>query len=255
MTAATERLVRILAPLAVGLLLVAAWLGLSMITTGRAKLVPGPVQVFTTLFENIGIIAEDAVVTGGNALIGLVVGSILAVLLAGLAAWLRPIDAMSAPVVAAIAVVPIVALTPLLNTMFGASSQFGREIVAGIAAFVPVFVNVLRGLRQARPVQRDLFTAYAATGAQQFRKLTFPTAVPYLVTGVRIASSLAVISALVAEYFGGPADGLGTAIAGYSKSGNAALAWAYVGAAIAVGLLFFLVTVLLERLTARRSSS
>jgi NitT/TauT family transport system permease protein len=255
MNSAAERTMRVVAPIVVGLLLVVVWLALSMVTTGRAKLVPGPVQVFTTMFESIGIIAEDAAVTGGNALIGLVGGCVLAIALAGLAAWLRPIDAMSAPVVAAIAVVPIVALTPLLNTMFGASSQFGRQIVAGIAAFVPVFVNMLRGLRQARPVQRDLFTAYAATGGQQFRKLTFPTAVPYLVTGVRIASSLAVISALVAEYFGGPADGLGTAIAGYSKSGNAALAWAYVGAAIVLGLLFFLVTVLLERLTARRSSS
>ncbi len=255
MTAATERILRLAAPVGVGVLLLAGWLGLSMVTTGRAQLVPGPVAVFTALFQNLGIIAEDALVTGGNALIGLVVGTVLAVLVAGLAAWLKPVDAMTAPVVAAIAVVPVVALTPLLNTMFGASSQFGREVVAGIAAFVPVFVNVLRGLRQARPVQRDLFTAYAASGVQQFRKLTFPTAVPYLVTGVRIASSLAVISALVAEYFGGPADGLGTAIAGYAKSGNAALAWAYVAAAIVVGLVFFLATVLLERLTARRSSS
>ncbi|WP_460776163.1 ABC transporter permease [Microbacterium sp. GXF7504] len=255
MTATAERTLRIVAPIGVGVLLLAAWLGMSMITTGRAKLVPGPAEVFAAFGANVGIIAEDALVTGGNALVGLVTGTIVAVVLAGVAAWLRPVDAMTAPVVAAIAVVPIVALTPLLNTMFGASSQFGREVVAGIASFVPVFVNVLRGLRQARPVQRDLFTAYAADGWQQFRKLTFPTALPYLVTGVRIASSLAVISALVAEYFGGPADGLGTAIAGYSKSGNAALAWAYVGAAIIVGLVFFLVTVLLERLTTRRSSS
>lgn len=255
MTASTERLLRIVAPVVAGLLLLLAWLGLSLIPTGRARLVPGPVEVLSAFFANLGIIAEDALVTGGNALVGLVAGTVVGVLLAGVAAWLRPVDAMVAPVVAAIAVVPIVALTPILNTMFGASSQFGREIVAGIASFVPVFVNVLRGLRQARPVQRDLFTAYAASGSQQFRKLTFPTALPYLVTGVRIASSLAVISALVAEYFGGPADGLGTAIAGYSKSGNAALAWAYVGASIVLGLIFFLVTVLLERLTTRRNSS
>jgi NitT/TauT family transport system permease protein len=125
-------------------------------------------------------------------------------------------------------------------------------MVAGIAAFVPVFVNVLRGLRQSRPVQRDLFLAYAATPGQQFRGLTLPVALPYLVTGIRIASSVAVISALVAEYFGGPTDGLGTAIASYAKTGNAAVAWTYVGAAIAVGLVFFLVTVLIEHLVTRR---
>ena len=121
-------------------------------------------------------------------------------------------------------------------------------------AFIPIFVNVLRGLRQTRPVHRDLLRTSAATGLQTFRVLTLPTALPYLMTGLRIASSLAVISALVAEYFGGPADGLGTAIAPYPKSGRAALAWAYVAGAIAIGLVFFLVTSLLERLVTRRTS-
>jgi len=60
-----------------------------------------------------------------------------------------------------------------------------------------------------------------------------------------------VISALVAEYFGGPADGIGTAIASYAKSGNSPPAWAYVGSGIVIGLAFFLVTLLLERLVTR----
>jgi NitT/TauT family transport system permease protein len=125
--------------------------------------------------------------------------------------------------------------------------------VAGIAAFVPVFVNVLRGLRQTRPVHRDLLRASGATGIQTFRVLTLPTALPYLMTGIRIASSIAVIAALVAEYFGGPADGIGTAIATYAKSGYAALAFAYVAGGIAIGLALFLVTSLLERLVSRRA--
>ena len=64
---------------------------------------------------------------------------------------------------------PIVALAPVLNSMFGAVSQFGRQAVAAIAAFVPVFVNSLRGLRQTRPVHRDLMRATRRTGAQTFR--------------------------------------------------------------------------------------
>ena len=72
---------------------------------------------------------------------------------------------MLAPLVAALAVIPIVALAPVLNSMFGADSQFGRQAVAALAAFVPVFVNTLRGLRQTRPVHRDLMQAYAATRA------------------------------------------------------------------------------------------
>ncbi|MEV8267974.1 ABC transporter permease subunit [Microbacterium sp. NPDC076911] len=247
-----DQVLRIAAPITFGALVLILWQLLVEVAQVTPRMLPSPTAIVDALITHWGIILEDAIITGGNALVGLVCGSILAIIAAGIAAWARPIDAMAAPVVAAIAVVPIVALTPLFNTMFGASSQFGRQAIAGIAAFVPVYLNMLRGLRQARPVQRDLFRAYAASGSQSFRKLTLPTSLPYLTIGIRIASSLAVISALVAEYFGGPADGIGTAIATMAKSGNAALAWAYVFAGIVIGLIFFLATVLLERLTARR---
>ena len=128
-----------------------------------------------------------------------------------------------------------------------------EQAVNASAAFVPVFVNTLRGLRQTRPVHRDLMRVYAASGSETFRKVTLPTAVPYLMTGIRIASSLAVISALVAEYFGGPRGGLGGLISTSAASSAYARAWAYVVASIALGLLFYLVTLGLERLLQRHT--
>jgi NitT/TauT family transport system permease protein len=258
MTAAgiTERAlpgwVRIVAPIAVGAVILIIWVVAVDVLKVAPRALPSPIAIVNEVVLRSGIIAEDMSITATNALMGLSVGAIVAILFAALAATSRPIDGMLAPLVAAIAVVPIVALTPILNTMFGASSQFGRQSVAAIAAFVPVFVNVLRGLRQTRPVHRDLLRSSAATGLQTFRVLTLPTALPYLTTGLRIASSIAVIAALVAEYFGGPADGIGTAIATYAKSGRAALAFAYVAGGIAIGLVFFLVTSLLEWLVSRR---
>jgi NitT/TauT family transport system permease protein len=245
--------VRVAAPVAVGVIIVALWILVVDVLHAAPRALPSPITIANELVLRAGIIGEDMAITATNAVIGLAVGALLGVILAGLAATSRPIDGMLAPLVAAIAVVPIVALTPILNTMFGASSQFGREAVAAIASFVPVFVNVLRGLRQTRPVHRDLLRASGATGLQTFRVLTLPTALPYLLTGLRIASSIAVIAALVAEYFGGPSDGIGTSIATYAKSGRAALAFAYVAGAIAIGLVFFLVTSLLERLVTRRT--
>jgi NitT/TauT family transport system permease protein len=244
---------RIVAPAGVALLALAVWVLIVDVADAAPRMLPSPFAILEEFFTRWSIIAPDMAITATNALVGLVAGTALAILLAALAASARPIDGMLAPLVAALAVIPIVALTPILNTMFGASSQFGRQAVAAIAAFVPVFVNVLRGLRQTRPVQRDLLRASAATRSQTFRFLTLPTAVPYLMSGIRIAASLAVISALVAEYFGGPADGIGTAIASYAKSGRAALAWAFVLGGILIGLLFFLVTSLLERLSTRRA--
>ncbi len=251
MTAASS-IARVAAPVAVGLLMVALWILIVDVLAVAPRALPSPVAIVNELVLRAGIIGEDMAITATNALIGLGVGTVIAIVLAALAAASRPVDGMLAPLVAAIAVVPIVAVTPILNTMYGASSQFGRQSVAAIAAFVPVFVNVLRGLRQTRPVHRDLLRATGATGVQTFRVLTLPTATPYLMTGIRIASSVAVIAALVAEYFGGPADGIGTAIASYAKSGRAALAFAYVAGGIAIGLALFLVTSLLERLVSRR---
>ena len=258
MTSTTERTppgwVRVVAPVTVGAVILISWIVAVDVLKAAPRALPSPIAIANEFVLRSAIIIEDMGITASNALIGLAAGAIVAIVLAALAATSRPIDGMLAPLVAAIAVVPIVALTPILNTMFGASSQFGRQSVAAIAAFVPVFVNMLRGLRQTRPVHRNLLRSSAATGLQTFRVLTLPTALPYLMTGLRIASSIAVIAALVAEYFGGPADGIGTAIATYAKSGRAALAFAYVAGGIAIGLAFFLVTSLLEWLVSRRTS-
>lgn len=249
---ATERRLRVIAPITVGIVGLALWQFLVSVVGVSDYLLPSPAAIAQQFAEFGPAIWSAALVTGTNALIGLVVGTVLAILLAALAARWHAIDGMSAPIVAALAVVPIVALAPVLNSMFGADSQFGRQAIAALASFVPVFLNTYRGLRQTRPVHRDLMRSYAATGAQAFRTVTLPTALPYLLTGVRIASSLAVISALVAEYFGGPRGGLGSAISTSAATSAYARAWAYVVAAIVVGLIFYLATALIERLVLRR---
>ena len=135
--------------------------------------------------------------------------------------------------------------------MFGAAAQTGRVLVAAIAAFVPVYVNSLRGLRTVAPLHRDLMRSYAATGWQATRAVTLPGAVPFIFTGIRIASSVAVISALIAEYFGGPLDGLGISITSAVSSSRYSLAWAFVLGSVIIGLLFYCVTYALEALVTR----
>ena len=136
--------------------------------------------------------------------------------------------------------------------MFGAASRPGASIVAAIAVSIPVYLNTLRGLRQVRPVHRDLMRRTPRRRWQIARTVTLPTALPYVFTGLRIASSLAVISALVAEYFGGPVVGLGKAITSAASS-NYPLAWAYVLGSIVLGLVFYVVTSLVEPLASRRT--
>ena len=210
-----------------------------------------PSAIWDQLVQYAPQVLQATLVTGLNALIGLVIGAVIGVLLAIIASFIRAIDGMLVPIVAAVAVVPIVALAPVLYTMFGSTSEVARIIIASIAAFVPVFLNTLRGLRQVRPVHRDLMRSYAATPRQETRAVTIPSALPHFFTGLRIASSLAVISALVAEYFGGPRQGLGSAITTAAASSAYARAWAFVIGAILLGLVFFVLTTLLERIASR----
>ncbi|MGW9183547.1 ABC transporter permease [Agromyces sp. NPDC055661] len=210
-----------------------------------------PSAIWAQLVQYAPQVLQATLATGLNALIGLVIGAVIGVVLAIVASLIRAIDGMLAPVVAAVAVVPIVAVAPVLYTMFGSTSEVSRIIIASIAAFVPVFLNTLRGLRQVRPVHRDLMRSYSASNWQETRSVTIPSALPHFFTGLRIASSLAVISALVAEYFGGPRQGLGSAITTAAASSAYARAWAFVIGAILLGLVFFALTSLIERLASR----
>ncbi len=243
---------RILAPIVLGVVVVGAWQLLTASGLVEAYLLPSPSAIGEQIIEFAPTMLSAAGITGLNALLGLVLGSLLGVLAALAASSARPVDGMLAPVVAALAVIPIVALAPVLNTMFGADSQVGRQLIAGLAAFVPVFITTARGLRQTQPVHRDLMRTYAASRWQIMRTITLRTAAPYTFTGIRLASSLAVISALVAEYFGGPRGGLGGLISTSAASSAYPRAWAYVVAAILLGLAFYLVTLALESAVSRR---
>jgi NitT/TauT family transport system permease protein len=123
-----------------------------------------------------------------------------------------------------------------------------RRLVAGIIVFFPVFINTLRGLREVDPTHRELMTSYAAKGWTFTRLVRLPGALPFVFTGLRQASSLAVIAAVVAEYFGGLQNGLGSRITSAASFTAYPRAWAFVVGACLLGLAFYLSTLLLERL-------
>lgn len=244
---------RVAAPVVLAAVLLAGWQAVVVAAQVPPFLLPAPATIGQEIASMQATLRGAVGVTGTNALIGLALGTLLGVGAAVAAGAVRVADRMLAPVVAGVAVVPIVALAPVLYTMFGANAETARWVVAGVAAFVPVFVNTLRGLRQARPVHRDLLHAYAATPRQVATALTIPAAVPFVFTGVRLASSLAVISAIVAEYFGGPRSGIGSFITTAAAGSNYARAWAFVVGGIVVGLAFYGAALALEHAIRRRT--
>lgn len=240
------RVSTVIAPIVLGAAVIGLWQVLVTALDVDPFIIPAPDAIWQQVVDNRTTIVDGATATGRNALLGMIGGALVGILGALVSHAVRIIDQMAVPVVAAASVVPIVALAPVLYTMFGAAVDTARILVAGLSVSIPVYLNTLRGLRQVTAVHRDLMTAYAAGPVQVARTVTLPTALPYVFTGLRIASSLAVISALIAEYFGGPIGGLGKSITSSASSSNYPLAWAYVLGAIALGLVFYVVTLLVE---------
>ena len=244
------RLVRsVVPPVVVG---VAALLGWELtVRIGRIApfVLPEPSAIWTELAHERANVWDAALTTGLNALIGLLAGALAAVLLAMVASRVPALAEVSVPFAAVLNCLPIIALAPILYNMFEATSNVPRRLVAAIIVFFPVFVNTLRGLREVNPTHRELMHSYAAGGWTFARLVRLPGALPFVFTGLRQASSLAVIAAVVAEYFGGLQDGLGARITSAAALTAYPRAWAYVVGACALGLVFYLTTLLLERIS------
>ncbi|WP_436529905.1 ABC transporter permease [Actinoplanes sp. HUAS TT8] len=239
---------RLLPPLITGILALVLWE--LFVKLGRVApfILPAPSAIWAQLVEQRGNVWDAALASGANALTGLIGGTLAAVLAALAASRFRALGEISVPFAALINALPIIALAPILNNMFETTSSIPRRLVTAIVVFFPVFLNTLRGLREVNPVHQELMRTYAAGGWTFAVKVRLPGALSHLFTGLRQASSLAVIAAVVAEYFGGLQDGLGSRITSAAAFTAYPRAWAFVFGACLLGLTFYLVTLLLERL-------
>ncbi|HEU4348236.1 MAG TPA: ABC transporter permease [Actinoplanes sp.] len=242
------RVPRVLTPVLVGIAFLAGWEAMVQLNDIRPYLLPAPSAIWAQIVDNNAEILASARVTGANALVGLIAGAVLGILVALVASRFRVVDSLLVPLAAAVNAMPIIALAPIFNTMFSTTSSVPRRLVVTLVVFFPLFINALRGLRQVAPIHRELLDSYAAGGWTFARVVRIPNALPFIFTGLRLASSLAVIAAVVAEYFGGVQRGLGTRITSAASNTAYPRAWAYVAAACALGLVFYLAATLLERI-------
>jgi NitT/TauT family transport system permease protein len=238
----------VLPPIALGVLVLALWEWFVTARDIQPYLLPKPSAIWDEIVANWDGIVDAAKATGANALVGLICGTALGIIMAFIASRFRTFREMTTPLAAAINAVPIIALAPMFYNMFSTTSAYPRRLVVTIVVFFPIFVNVLKGLTQVNPIHTELMRSYAASDWTILRRVRLPNALPYLFTGLKVASSLCVIAAVVSEYFGGLQDGLGSKITAAAGSTSYDKAWAFVAAACGLGLLFYLAALLAERL-------
>jgi NitT/TauT family transport system permease protein len=238
-------------PLVLGVAVVLGWQLLVSVGHIPEYLLPSPGSIIGQISDHFGALIRAMGVSGGNALVGLAVGTAFAFLLALAVYRFRTIDSLFGSLAAGAAAVPIVAMAPLFYGMFSATGEFPRRLVVAVVVFFPIYVNMTKGFKQVLPVHGELMRCYAASGWAVSRYVAIPTAMPFLFGALRVAIPGAVITSIVSEYFGGGQNGLAALITTAAGNSAYAQAWAYVSGSVFLGLVAFLVSAALERAAGR----
>lgn len=194
----------ILAPLVLLGLLLAAWEFACRLLAVPPYLLPPPSAVAAALVTSAPLLARSAAVTFGMAFQALVLAFLIGGGLALAVSLNRRAEAAVRPLAVALQVTPIVAIAPLVLIWFGLDhADHAVVALAAAVAFFPVFSGVLTGLQSADPDLERLFDLHGATPLQRLWRLRLPSALPFVLEGLRVAAGLAVIGAVVAEFVSG----------------------------------------------------
>jgi NitT/TauT family transport system permease protein len=237
-----------LAPVVVGLALLAAW---ELVIVGfdvQEFLLPSPSAIARAVHDQWPALRTAGWETGTIAVSGLLFGVVTGAVLAFVTTRFRRLGTSVTPVAVALNATPIIALAPVFNAWFGITDPRSNQAVVAVVVFFPVFISTCRGLTEVPPDQLELMRSYAASEWTVLRRVRIPNALPFFLTSIRVAAPLCVIAAIVDEYFGGPQDRLGPLItqnAAFSRYDNA---WAAIVVASAIGLALFVLATVVERL-------
>ncbi|TML46469.1 MAG: ABC transporter permease [Actinobacteria bacterium] len=232
--------------------LVALWQGLIVWLHVQQFLLPKPTSIATTFWTDKSELWHAGWYTFQEALGGFALGSGFAILVALVLARWRPLATALLPYAVAANAIPIIAFAPITNQWFGGGLTKSSKIaIAAVLCFFPVLVNTLRGLTSVRPQDLELMRSYAAGNVEIFRRVRIPTALPFIFAGLKVATVLAMIGAVVGEYFGGALNAIGVLILSRSRVFQFNEAWAGVLVVCLFGLALYIAVALIERLALR----
>lgn len=262
--------------LLVGLVILAAWYALSVhynwpnpapahtsfwdlakgTMSQNEPFVPPPHQVAQNLYDSLARSPSDPRAlwvhlgtTGAEMALGLLAGGLLGLLIATLFVHSRPVERAFLPWVVASQTVPVLALAPVVISIFGIT-LLGKVVVTTYLVFFAVAISAIKGLRSADALAHELMRSYAANPWQVYWKLRFPAALPYIFTGLKVGATAALVGAIIAELFGSN-YGLGQRIVFATYYNQTIVWWSTMLAGSLLGLVGYLLLSALERLVVR----
>lgn len=254
MIAMFSKSLRFVLPVAVACLVALVWHCVVVWYEIPKIVLPTPLAVLNAFWQERWILLRASWITLQGAAVGLFCSAILGSFLAVVFSQSAALRTALYPYVIFLQTVPIVAIAPLLIIWSGNNFRT-IVLVATIISIFPVISNVTSGLLSINENLRDLFRMQAATRWQILTKLRIPAAISQLVLGLRVSSGLAVIGAIVAEFFVGTSgdyDGLGTIMTARQASYRTAELMAALIACTALGIVLFAAVNLLDATILRR---
>jgi NitT/TauT family transport system permease protein len=241
------RALALLAPLAFGAVVIATWEALVVGLAVPMVLLPAPSAIAARMVSSAGLLATDFVQTFVKAVLaGYVMGGLAgfaAALVVDRSPFLRRGLLLVANLISAL---PVIGIAPVMVMWFGFDWPSKAAVVV-LMTFFPMLVNTLAGLAAAGALERDLMRSYAATHAQSLWLLRLPAALPFIFTALKVNAPLALIGAIVAEFFGSPTQGMGFRITTEAAKLALDLVWAEIVVAAVAGTVFYGLVALAER--------
>lgn len=238
---------RVAMPLLFGVAALALWESVVRAWAVPEVILPAPSVVAVAFAGNLGLLWGDFVQTIlRGAIPGFALGCGAALAVAVLIDRSPFLTRGLLPVGNFVAALPIVGIAPIMVMWFGFGWQ-SKAAVCFAMVFFPMLVNVVAGLAASEPMQRDLMRTYGAGYWPTLVKLRLPAAMPFIFNGLKIATTLAVIGAIVAEFFGSPTRGMGFRISTAVGSLALPMVWAQIVVAALAGTAFYGIVAFVER--------
>lgn len=240
--------VKLLVPVIFGATLLLVWQLLVRGLGVPLVILPAPSDIVAAFGANLSKLWVDFLQTFvKGALSGYVIGCSAAFLMAIVMDRSDFLRRGLLPVGNFVAALPIVGTAPILVMWFG-FDWHSKAAVVVVMVFFPVLVNTVAGLRETSAMQRDLMQTYAASYWQSFFKLRLPAALPFVFNGLKISTTLALVGAIVAEFFGSPTVGMGFRISTSVGQLSLDMVWAEIVVAALAGSLFYGAVAMLEKM-------
>lgn len=245
-------------PVALVIVLLAAWWAVTAAELVAPYILPSPADTWLTAQENAAYLAQHTWVTTWETVVGFVIAAVFGVFVAVVMMYSSSLEKTVYPLILFAQVIPKIAIAPLFVVWLG----FGpspKILVAVLMAFFPIVISGLAGLRSVDPEILELTSTMGASRFKTFMKIRFPASLPQLMSGLKVAATLAVTGAVVGEFVGAN-EGLGYVILQANGNVDTAMLFAALIIMSLLGIVLFAIIEIAEKLlipwhSSRRTSN